>query len=143
MDKRHVAARIYGYMICLITLLTVVFSIQGIVEAVFNLTDAEQVAHSKECDSYSYRGYNMASYEAFKLDVIVAMANGQQKNQNKVSLDENMLKKAYQDALTTEIHSIRRQSEKDLTGYCILIFVSLVLFVFHWKWLRRLADSNI
>ncbi|MHB9035167.1 MAG: hypothetical protein ACYC64_00770 [Armatimonadota bacterium] len=142
MDKRHVVARIYGFLICLIALLTVIFSIQGVVEAIFNLTDAEQVAHSRSCDAYSYRGYNMASYEAFKLDVIVAMASGQQKNQDQVKLDEKMLKNAYQDALTSGIHSIARQAKTELTGYGILIFVSAVVFVFHWKWLQKLATSD-
>lgn len=125
----RVGAQIYGYAVCLVAVITFLICISNLVNAVFDLQDP---IHS----GFNPQGSpSLASYETYKMDLL---KNLPKTDGAAVIPDEQTLKTMYDAARNDKIVSVRSQATRNLTITSILVVVCLILFVTHWRWIRKM-----
>ncbi|MRR09164.1 hypothetical protein EG831_03570 [bacterium] len=137
MSKQHVLSQVYGYAACLVTLLTFVFSIPSFVESLFDLSD---ITHSSDYSSkyVSFENYR-SSYIATQKEVCSCEQEG--KDKVKVTLPEDQtLQRMYETEKADEIARTLFQTRRRFFMRLIMIAVSTILFVFHWRWVRKFSS---
>lgn len=139
MSKQHILSQIYGYTICLVTLLTFVFSIPSFVESLFDLSD---ITHSS---SYSTK---FISFQNYRSDYITAQKEGctcEQGSKDKIKVnmpDEKSLQEMYETEKADELARTSFQTKRRFYMRLILMIVAAILFFFHWKWVRKFSTAE-
>lgn len=131
--------QIYGYLVCLIAIVTILISSASLVDAVFNLSRPEGVSRYGGL-TMDNDGYN---YESFRLQRI-ERASIQQEKTNRTDLvpsDEAIRAEFDQRKAATEA-SERWQTKKDLGTSSLSLIIAILLFLIHWRWLKSIASKN-
>lgn len=132
MKKSSWMAQLYGYLVCLVAVITFLIALTTMVNAVIDLGDP---LHS----GYTPAGTpSLASFENYKMDVLKSV----QKDGASVSPDEQTLRAMYESARNDKIMQVKHQSNRTIIVDAMLIIICLVLFVTHWRWLRTLAKAE-
>jgi len=132
MDRVRIA-QIYGYLVCLIAVVTFLISLNSAVGAAIDLADP---VHSA-----SYRGDpRLASFDVYRVEMaqrgaIPAPAGAPEAARP----DSAQLRAAYEAAREDLISSVRFRAIREAVTGGLLVLVSAALFVAHWAWLRRLG----
>src|SRR2546423_165939 len=132
-------AQVYGYSVCFITVIMILISIKSVVDAVIDLSDPIRA----EAGGYGRTGRSLSSFELYKLDsrrdprapmpVGAAPAKGAESD----TLSDADLRRLYEAEREQAIGNVRFRAMRSLIGSGLLIVVSLILFVVHWRWLRE------
>jgi hypothetical protein len=136
MDKptRNIAL-VYGYSVCLVSVITFLICISSLVSSFSDLSDP---LHS----GFTMAGTpSLASYEIYKMDI---MKNGQPDGNSKSASftpDENALRSMYEAAKTDKIQKVRHDAYKAITIGIIMVLISVVLFLTHWKWMKSKNEA--
>jgi hypothetical protein len=121
-------AQLYGYSVCLITLVTLLFVIPSLVDKALSF------------GSDGMEMYGMQSVRTF--DAYKATRNMQSDTAKPYKSDAAL--RAEYDAVRTErLSSERSQSVRALVSGSITALLALGLFIFHWRWLRSRAQTNV
>lgn len=136
MEKsQKITAQVYGYAICLVAVLTFIFSTIALINAFFDLGDP---LHS----GYSPQGSpSLASYENYKMDVMRLAQKGDETMKAQTT-DEQTLKAMYEAAKNDKIQSAKHQAYKSISISAIMIIIGFVLFFTHWRWMKKLNRSD-
>lgn len=139
MEKSHIVPKIYGYVVCLVTIIVMLISLVNIVNALFNLKDPAHVndfgiglPSSNTADISSFEAYK-ASYNRF---------NGAPTDTTKTTsttLSDQDLRNQYNAERDSHIAAVQNHSERDIVVYGLLLLVSIGLFIGHWRWVNRLG----
>jgi hypothetical protein len=130
-----IVAQVYGYAICLVTVITFLISTTGLITAIIDLGDP---LHS----GFTQQGSpSLASYENYKLDVMRSSQKGSETGTESYVPTEETLKSMYEAARNDKILSSRHQANKSILINGFLIAICIVLFSVHWIWMRRIAKS--
>ncbi len=127
MEKKSKAPLVYGYAVCIVAVITFLISIAGIIFAVMDLGDP----------LYAGRNYNkvsLASFENYKMD----MLKSPDEKQAWVP-DDDTLKVMYEAEKDDVIRRVRHDSMRSLYINAVLIIICIVLFLTHWRWMRRVG----
>lgn len=135
MEKQNKIAQLYGYAVCLVAVITFLISMASLVGAIFNLSDP---LHSRGM-GFGYGQPSLASFENYKMDVLKSPQEGQQLSAAAYVPDDEIFRAMYEAAKADRIQSVRLESHRSITVDSLLIVVCILLFVFHWFWIRRLA----
>lgn len=133
---RNPVAQMYGYTVCLIAVILGLTSIAGILDAAF------QRAYPLQSE-YGY-GTSLATFETYKATHGRERAMyGPQAEAQPDTASDATLRRRY-DALVAERRSATtyRTSKAFVSGGFMLI-VAAMLYVLHWRWLRRVVASAI
>jgi len=125
MEKKSKAPLVYGYAVCIVAVITFLISVAGIIFAVMDLGDP----------LYAGRNYNkvsLASFENYKMD----MLKSPDEKQAWVP-DDNTLKAMYEAEKDDVIRRVKHDSMRSLYINAVLIIICIVLFLTHWRWMRR------
>jgi hypothetical protein len=137
MEKsQRITAQIYGYAICLVAVLTFIFSTISLVNSIFDLGDP---IHSGFTPGGSP---SLASYENYKMDVMRMSQKGNETNIAQPATDEQTLKAMYEAAKNDKIQSAKHQAKKSITISGIMIVIAFVLFFTHWRWMKRIVRTD-
>ncbi len=128
MEKKFSVAQLYGYIVCIVTVVVILISIAALVSAIFDFNDP---MHAEA----QWRRMNLSSFEAYKIDVMKAQPKDQP------IPDDETLHAAYEAAKNDWIEGVRFRAKRSLTISTLLIVISLILFITHWLWLRKLAKT--
>ena len=132
MEKQHRIAELYGYAVCLVSVITFLISVASLVGAVFQLSDP---LHAQ---GYGYsRQPSLASFENYKMDVLRSQQEGQESSAPGYVPDDETLRSMYEAAKDEKIQSVKLQARRTITVDSLLIIVCITLFAFHWLWIRR------
>ena len=129
------AAQLYGYTVCLITLILSLISISSILNAAF------ERAHPLESEMGF--GTALTSFEAYKATYRreqTMFDRGSQSQPDTAS--ETTLRQRYDGLVADRIASSRYRTSKSMITSGILLLISLGLFGFHWRWVRRLPSAG-
>jgi hypothetical protein len=136
MEKsKKIGAQIYGYIICVVAVITFLICTTTMINAIMNLSDP---IHS---------GWNpagtpsLASYEIYKMDVLKTTKNENTTTQTSFVPDEPTLRAMYDAAKADKIQSVKHESNRDIIVSCILILICITLFTTHWRWMRKISKS--
>ena len=127
MEKKSKAPLVYGYAVCIVAVITFLISIAGIIFAVMDLGDP----------LYAGRNYNkvsLASFENYKMD----MLKSPDEKQAWVP-DDDTLKVMYEAEKDDVIRRVKHDSMRSLYINAVLIIICIVLFLTHWRWMRRVG----
>ena len=130
----HVA-QWYGYAVCLVAVITILISLNGVVDNAFVLSDP----------LHSAGGYEpvLTSFEAYQ-------ATQDRRSESRTGADtltpkisDADLHRRY-DALRAERIAARRfEATKSLVTSAVLLMFAAFLFVWHWAWLTRIAKDAL
>lgn len=131
MDRVRVG-QIYGYLVCLIAVVTFLISLNSAVGAAIDLSDP----------LYSSRfraDPRLASFEVYRLELEQRrpVPPGVAGEPEPSRADTAALRAAYEAAREDHIRSVRFQAIRELVTSGLLVLVAAALFVVHWVWLRR------
>ena len=132
MERQQKITQIYGYSVCLVAVITSLIAVASLVDAVFNLSDP---LHA----SGYYGGMNLASFEAYRMEVTRTPRRVGEPSTPGYVPDEETLREMYGAARADRIESVRFRSFRSLTTQGILLVVCTVFFATHFSWMRRLA----
>jgi len=118
-------AQLYGYTVCLISVVVFLISITSLVNSAFKLTDP---LHG------NVDTLNLGSFEAYK-------ASYASVDQRRPPPDAE-LRARYEALRSDRIASVTRDAVQAIVVSVVMLIVAVVLFAFHWMWLRRRASLN-
>ena len=134
-------AQVYGYAVCFITVIMILFSIKSVVDAMIDLSDPIRA----EAGGYGRTGRSLSSFELYKLDsrrdprppVPVPFGAALAKTAAADTLSDAELRRLYDAEREQAIGNVRFRAMRSLIGSGLLILVSVILFLVHWRWLRE------
>jgi len=136
MEKsQKVGAQIYGYTVCIVAVIAFLISVTTLVNAIIDLQDP---IHGGILFS---QGPSLASYENYKMDILKSLQKGDESSKASYAPDDHTLRTMYEAARTDRIQSVKHQSNKSIIVGSLLIFICVILFVIHWRWMRKLNKS--
>lgn len=137
MDKpKKAGAQIYGYTVCLVAVITFLFSIGNLVNAVLNLGDPLHSGYT------SPESPSMASFENYKMDILKNTRKGDEVSKTNYIPDDQTLRAMFESAKTDKIQKVKHDSNSSIMVCSILIFICMVLFFTHFRWMRNLTRSD-
>jgi hypothetical protein len=128
----------YGYAVCFITVIVMLFSIKGVVDAAFDLSDPLRAeANGRPITNFElYKNANrnttIAKDQNGPTPPSAAPARAKAD-----SLSDSDLRKLYDAEREAAIGTARFRAIRSLVGNLLLITLAAILFTIHWRWLRR------
>ena len=130
-DKPNRIAQIYGYTVCLVAIIVVLISVTGIVNAIFERANPLQAGR--------FGGAVLTSFDAYQATGSrEATPSDPNQAARRDTIPTAVLRQRYDALVADRIATTRYQTGKTLTTSGILLLVAIGLFVFHWRWARRL-----
>lgn len=131
-------AQVYGYAVCFITVIVILISIKSVVDAVIDLSDPIRA----DSGGYGRSGRSLSNFELYKLDArreprVPGPAGAVPAKVQTDSLSDTDLRRLYDAEREQAIGNVKFRAIKTLIGSGLLIIVSLILFLVHWRWLRE------
>jgi hypothetical protein len=127
----------YGYAVCFITVIVMLFSIKGVVDAAFDLSDPLRA------DAGGRPLTNFELYKNANRNVVAKDQNGPTPavavpvKSKADTLPDVELRKLYDAEREAAIGNARFRAIRSLVGNLLLITLAAILFTIHWRWLRR------
>ena len=132
MDRSNKIAQAYGYAVCFIAVVTLLFSSKSIIDASFDLSAPLRA------DRYM-SGMSLTSFDAYKRDRIEKRdrpaAEGGAAAQP-VWTDEQ-LRRMFEDERADHTEYVKFRAMRSLVSNLLLVGIAFLLFMTHWRWLRR------
>ena len=130
MEKRSKAPQIYGYAVCLVAVITLIFAISAIIFAMMDLGDPLYAGNN-------YNKASIASFENYKMDILKS-----QTEKETWAPDDATLLAMYESEKDDRIRRVKHDSMRSIYINSVLILISLILFLTHWIWMRRLGRKE-
>lgn len=142
MDRlNRFVAQIYGYAVCLITVIVMLVSTKGIIDAAFDLSDPVRA----QGGGRSVRP--LTNFELYKLDArregvraVRRTNNGRELPGDPVASDAE-LRQQYEAERETHIGNAKFQATRALFSGLFFIILGGVLFFIHWRWLKGITSA--
>ena len=130
-------AQVYGYAVCLITVIMMLIAIKQVVDAAFDLTDPIRA----EGGGYGRMGRPLTNFELYKMDARrEPTRNDPTVPAAKVPRDSTTsdadLRRMYDAEREAAIGNAHFRAIRSLVGNLLLIVLAAVLFGIHWRWLK-------
>lgn len=146
MDSNNRIAQVYGYAVCLITIIVILISITGLVNSLFNYTDPIHSDRSTFGGNYVGGQYPVTSFNAYKRayeerrpkQMTGGPMMGADRSAPVVSpaLSDSALRVMYQDDRNDQIENVRSHALRGIVTSILMIVIAGALFMVHWRWLR-------
>jgi hypothetical protein len=131
-EKPNRVPQIYGYTVCLITVVAFLISINGIVDASFTLANPMHGPYGHVDGLASFE-----SYEASRGERMVA-----DRNVPPDTTSFETRRRRYEALRADRIDANRLQAWRRLVGNGLTMLIAIGLFAWHWGWLRARAAEE-
>lgn len=134
--SNKIGAQIYGYSVCLVSVISFLIAVTSLVNAMIDLGDP---LHS---------GWNppgspsLASFENYKIDALKALPKNEGNTAAYLPSDQT-LQGMYEAAKSDKIQMVRHQADRAFMLGGIMIIICGALFFTHWRWMQRLDEPVI
>lgn len=144
MDRlNRFVAQVYGYAVCLITVIVMLASIKSIIDAAFDLSDPVR-AHG---GAYGRSGRPLTNFELYKMEARREGMrergpgpDGRPATADTVSSDAD-LRRMYEAEREAQIGNTKFQATRSLFSGLLFIILAGVLFFIHWRWLQGITSA--
>jgi hypothetical protein len=128
----------YGYAVCFITVIVMLFSIKGVVDAAFDLSDPLRAeANGRPITNFElYKNANRNATSAKDQNGPTPPSTAPARARAD-TVSDTELRKLYDAEREAAIGTARFRAIRSLVGNLLLITLAAVLFTIHWRWLRR------
>jgi len=128
MRKKTKMSQVYGYIVCVIAIITFLIALGGLITSIMDSSEP----------LYTWGDTNnLSSFENFKMNALSSS-----KNDIKFNPDDATLKVMFEDAKNHKIKQVQHQTKKSIVVNSILIILSLVLFFVHWRWMQKIEKQE-
>ena len=134
-DKPNRMPQVYGYTVCLITLIVSLVSVSSILNAMFDRANPLQSEFGFGTVLSSFEGYKAT----YRREQTMFDRNGTARPD---TMSEATLRQQYDALVKDRIAATQYRTAKSLTTGFIFLVISLVLFGLHWRWVRRLGGAQ-
>jgi hypothetical protein len=135
MEKPQKMAQIYGYLVCLVAVITILIAVSALVSAIIDLSDP---IHSGWAPPQ-----NLASFDNYKMDILKSAPKEGEAARTAYIPDDQTLHAMYEAAKNDRIQFVRHEANRAIIINIILSVICILLFVTHWRWMRKLAKADI
>jgi hypothetical protein len=144
MDRlNRFVAQVYGYAVCLITVIVMLASIKSIIDAAFDLSDPIRA----QGGAYGRSGRPLTNFELYKMDARREGIrerrpgpDGRPTTSDTVSSDAD-LRRMYEAEREAQIGNTKFQATRSLFSGLLFILLAGALFLIHWRWLRGITSA--
>jgi hypothetical protein len=140
MNRPAWIAPLYGYLVCVVAVITFLISVSAFVDAVFERAYPLQARGG----AYGRMGQSLTSFEAFR-----ASEADRRRMETRAAPPAPSdtpstaeLRTRYATLRAERIELGRFGASQRLAKFGLLILFAIGLFVLHWRWLRGLKDSS-
>jgi hypothetical protein len=123
-EKPNRIPQIYGYTVCLIAVVAFLISINGIVDASFTLVNPLHSPYGRRAELSSFE-----SYEAMHVERAAP-------NTPLDTSSEATRRRRFEALRADHIAGTRVDAIRQLVGRGLTLLIAIVLFAWHWRWLR-------
>jgi hypothetical protein len=134
MDRPSRVAQLYGYTVCLVTVLTILFTLPSIVESLFALGSPLQTERGFEPALSSFDAY-VATYER-------TTPFGRDNTPAPPRPADDQLRRQYEALRLDKIAANRFNASRNLVSKTLLLLLATALLWWHARWLRRTAAAG-
>jgi hypothetical protein len=134
-DRANRVASLYGYTVCLVAVITVLFTVPSIINSFFKLSDPLQAEGTFEPVLSSFEAYK-ATWERGR------GFPGREDAKAAPTPTDTDLRQSYEALRTDRIARNRYEAQRSLVTSTLLLLLALGLFGSHWRWLRRRAPEG-
>ncbi len=125
--------QLYGYLVCLIAIVTLLISVASFTNAVLDLSRPNNAGmYGPESEASSYAAYRLTQLER---TTAVQEKTGRT---DLIPTDSAMRADFDSQRATREVYE-RWSNKKSIITSALMIIVAFVLFMIHWRWLRTLT----
>jgi hypothetical protein len=136
MEKTVRVSQIYGYLVCLIAVITFLISITQLVNALIDLSDPIHAGWTSD------KAPCLASFQNYKMDVLKSTTNDDKTVQTAYVPDDKTLHEMYQAAVNDKIALERHRALRSIIFSGLLVIVCVALFVTHWRWMQSVSHRE-
>ena len=140
MNKNGIIPQIYGYAVCLASILVILFQIPQLFEAVTDFADPLHSQRAPRIVNQSFEKWEM-DYPNNQFYTPVK-PEPQQNVEKKNPPDEKTLRRIFNEEKENEIATLKHTLLISLVTKLLLVLLAIILFFTHWKWLKKLSNSN-
>ena len=138
MDARpNRISQVYGYTVCVIAVVTFLICATVVVNNVFDLANPIASGATFESSLSSFEAYK-ATYQRDQRSVVMGTAASEARPD---TASEATLRKRYEAIRADRIARVTFQSWKAIVTSGLLLIISVVLFVLHWRWMKKLGAA--
>lgn len=137
MEKPQRMPLVYGYIVCLVAVITFIICMANIIPSIIDLGDPIHAGNM-----FNQGGPSLASFENYKVDIL---KSGKEKSEAGLSYvpDDATLKVMYEAARTDKIQTSLHQAKRSIIVNSLIMLTSIVLFLSHWFWMRKLTKKMV
>jgi hypothetical protein len=133
-EKPNRIPQFYGFTVCLLAIVVGLITISSIIGAMFD--------RANPLDSTSSFGESLTSFNAYKASVVNRGIGIQRINRDSTrAVSDSGLRVLYGARVSDRLAHVRYDTSKSLVTNALLLLVAIVLFVLHWRWLRRMNGA--
>jgi hypothetical protein len=132
-------SQVYGYAVCLITVIVMLIGIKQVVDAAFDLSDPIRA----DGGGYGRMGRPITNFELYKMEArrqgptrLDVQRGVVEKASPDSAASDADLKRMYDAEREAAIGNARFRAIRSLVGNLLLIVLAAILFAIHWRWLR-------
>jgi len=126
--------QIYGYAVCLITIVVALIAVTQLINATFDLSRPAQFGR------YGYEP-GAATFEQYRVEHAVQPADPRT-GQPAVTIPDSALRRAFDEDRAARVAYAHWDATKSLVTHSLLLVIAVALFVMHWRWLRNVGDAT-
>jgi hypothetical protein len=135
MEKPKLIPQIYGYAVCLVSVITFLISVTVMVNSIIDLSDPLHANSSFMAE----KSASLASYDLYKVETLKSVKTDAGTTTSSYLPDEKTLHSMYETARADKIRSETHQIIRTVVVNSLLIIICIVLFITHWRWMRKLS----
>ena len=137
MEKPKLIPQIYGYAVCLVSVITFLICITSIVNSLIDLSDPLHANSSYMAE----KSASLASYDLYKIETLKSVKSETGTTSASYVPDDKTLHSMYETAKAEKILSETHQIYRTVVVNSLLIVICIVLFITHWRWIRKLSAT--
>ena len=129
--------QIYGYLVCLVAVITVLICASTLIYAIIDLGDPIHTGWTPP------EAPSLASFDNYKMDILKSVPKEGEAAKTAYIPDDQTLRAMYEAAKNDKIQRARHESNRTVVIDSILIVICIVLFVTHWRWMRKFLKAEV
>ncbi len=137
MEKSQKMPQIYGYLVCLTSVITFLICASTLMYAVLDLGDPIHAGFTPA------EAPSLASFDNYKMDILRSAPKEGESARASYVPDDQTLRAMYEAAKDDKIQRVRHESNRTIVIDTILIIICIALFVTHWRWMKKIAKADM
>lgn len=142
MSRPNLIRQIYGYLVCLIAIITFLMAANSIVGAIFDLNRPAGIADpygpNPTFDEYRNDQLNADRMQQRQQLQLQPQAGGPTTPEPVQVRPDSTLRREYNEMRVQRSANVHWNALKSIVTSVLMLVIALVLFLIHWRWLRGL-----